>query len=174
MATALLVLLLIEGILLVLWNRAYWPWGIPVFGRRIAVPTAALLRFPVDRLESEMEAKNWTALRFRPLSERTWAFRESFGIRFGWYWRYPPVMRGLLVIDRQRREIRLVGVCNWWALYVVATLILALAIKPAVVPIGVLVLGASYLLQRHRFIGVEAAVRRLTTQCELPQRSGVG
>jgi hypothetical protein len=167
MANALIALVLIEGLLLVLWNRAYWSWGIPVFSRRIAVPTAALLRFPFDRLEGEVAMEKWPTLAFRPLSTRSWAFRESVGLHFGW--RYPPIMRGLIVIDRRRSEIRVVGVCNWSALFAAATLVPAIAVKPAAVLIVAALLGGSYLMQRHRFMAVDAAVRRLMLHCE-PQR----
>ncbi len=167
MANALIALVLIEGVLLVLWNRAYWSWGMPLFRRRIAVPTSALLHFPFDRLESEVAAEKWPALVFRPLSKRTWAFRESFGLHFGW--RYPPIMRGLIVIDRQRSEIRVVGLFNWSVLFAVATLVLAVAVKPAAVLIVAVLLGGSYLVQRHRFMAVDSAVIKLMMGCE-PQR----
>jgi len=164
MANALIALVLIEGALLVLWNRAYWPWGIPLFSRRIAVPTSALLHFPFDRLEGEVAAEKWPVLVFRPLSRRTWAFRESFGLHFGW--RYPPIMRGLIVIDLQRSEIRVVGLCSWSVLFAVATLVLAVDVKPAAVPIVAVLLGGSYLMQRHRFMAVDSAVHRLMMGCE--------
>ncbi|MBN6110264.1 hypothetical protein [Xanthomonas bonasiae] len=167
MANALIALVLIEGALLVLWSRAYWPWGIPLFSRRIAVPTAALLHFPFDRLESEVAAEKWPALVFRPLSKRAWAFRESFGLHFGW--RYPPIMRGLIVIDRQRSEIRVVGLCNWSVLFAVATLVLAVAVKLAAVLIVAVLLGGSYLMQRYRFMAVDSAVRMLLMRCEMQQ-----
>ncbi|QNH15550.1 hypothetical protein HEP74_00673 [Xanthomonas sp. SS] len=169
MANALIALLLIEGALLVLWNRAYWSWGIPLFSRRITVPTSALLHFPFDRMEGEVAAEKWPALVFRPLSRRTWAFRESFGLHFGW--RYPPIMRGLIVIDRQRSEIRVVGLCSWSALFAVATLALAVAVKPAAMLIVAVLLGGNYLMQQHRFMAVDSAVRRLMMRRELQQRS---
>lgn len=167
MANALVALALIEAALLVLWSRTYWSWGLPLFSRRIAVPTSALLHFPFERLEGEVAAEKWPALVFRPLCKRTWAFRESFGIHFGW--RYPPIMRGLIVIDRQRSEIRVVGLCSWAVLFVVATLVLALAEKPAAVPIVAVLIGGNYLVQRHRFVAVDSAVRRLMMHCK-PER----
>lgn len=161
MTIALLALLLIEAVLLVSWNRAYFAWGLPLFNRRIAVPTSALVRFPFGRLQVEVASEKWPELLFRPLSKRSCAFRESLGIHFGW--RYPPIMRGLIVIDRQRREIRVVGWCNWTVLYALGTLIAAVAAKPAAAPIVALLLGVSYLMQRRRFAAVDAAVRRLLT-----------
>ena len=167
MTNALIALVLIEGALLVMWNRAYWSWGIPLFHRRIAVPASALLRFPFDRLEGEVAVEKWPALVFRQMSGRAWAFRESFGLHFGW--RYPPVMRGLIVIDRQRSELRVVGLCSWSLLFAVATSALAVGAKPAAVLIVAVLLGGSYLVQRHRFMAVESAMRRLMMQPE-PQR----
>ena len=171
MANALIALVLIEGFLLVLWNRAYWSWGIPLLSRRIAVPTSALLHFPFDRMEGEVAAEKWPALVFRPLSKHTWAFRESFGLHFGW--RYPPIMRGLIVIDLQRSEIRVVGLCSWSVLFAVATLVPAVAVKLAAVTIVAVLLGGSYLMQRRRFMAVDSAVRRLMMGCE-PQRMIAG
>ncbi|MBB4127304.1 small-conductance mechanosensitive channel [Xanthomonas translucens] len=167
MANALIALILIEGALLVVWNRPYWSWGLPLFSRRIAVPTSALLHFPFERLEGEVAAEKWPEMVFRPLSGRAWAFRESFGLHFGW--RYPPIMRGLIVIDCQRSELRVVGLCSWSVLFAMATSVLAVAVKPAAVLIVAVLLGGSYLVQRHRFIAVESAVRRLMMHSE-PQR----
>lgn len=167
MANALIALVLIEGILLVSWNRAYWAWGLPLFSRRIVVPTSALLHFPFDRLEGEVTSEKWPTLLFHPLSKRICAFRESFGIHFGW--RYPPMMRGLIVIDRQRGEIRVVGRCNWTVLFAVGILIPTITVKPSAVLIVALLLGGSYLMQRHRFVAVDSAVRRLMMTGE-PQR----
>ncbi|WP_369936255.1 hypothetical protein [Xanthomonas tesorieronis] len=167
MANALIALILIEGALLVVWNRTYWSWGLPLFSRRIAVPTSALLHFPFERLQGEVAAEKWPALVFRPLSRRAWAFRESFGLHFGW--RYPPVMRGLIVIDCQRSELRVVGLCSWSVLFAMATSFLVVAVKPAAVLTVAVLLGGSYLVQRHRFMAVESAVRRLMMQSQ-PQR----
>lgn len=167
MTILLVSLLLIEAALLVSWNQPYFRFGLPLFRRRVVVPTAALLHFPFGQLEREVASGAWPALLFHPMADRSCAFRESFGLHLGW--RYPPLMRGRIVIDRQRSEIRVLGLGNWTALFAVGSLVPALAVRPAAAVVVASLLGVSYLMQRRRFIEVEAAVRRLMVDCEPPQ-----
>lgn len=159
MVEVMLALLLIEALLLVSWWAPYWVHGVPLFSRRIKVPTAALLHFPFERLEDEVADPQWPRLLFRPLAKRSWAFRESFGLHFGW--RYPPLMRGQVIIDLRRREIRVVGRCGWAMLFVGVCFIPAAAKAPAGVAVMGVVFAIIYVVQRHRYLAVEAAIRRL-------------
>lgn len=162
MTAMIVVLLLIEFVLLMAWVGGYYRWGLPLFSRRIKVPRAALLDFPFGQLENETTREQWPSLRFHPLSKRSCAFRESMGIHFGW--RYPPMMRGLIQIDLQRSEIRVVGWCNWTVLAGALSAIPALAVAPSGVLVVALLCLASYLVQRHRYLCVEEAVRTLATR----------
>ena len=159
MAVLLLAIVVIEGILLLSWWRPYWAWGLPVFSRRIPAPYPALKAFPFHRLEREVAAEKWPDLVFRPLDKRSHAFRESFGLHFGW--RYPPLMRGQVVVDMRRRQIHVIGRGNWLLMVAVVTAIPALTVAPGGVLVVALVLIASYLVQRHRYLAVVAAIRRL-------------
>lgn len=156
----LLVLLVIEGILQIAWNRPYFRWGLPVFKRRIQVTSTQLACFSLAQVENAVEQTRWPDLRFHPLSEHAYAFRETFLVFVGPV--YPLVMRGHIVIDRRRREIVITGFCNWAVLYMIAVILVpALAIKPGAALMFLGLLALVYLLQRSRFGNVEAAVQML-------------
>jgi len=157
MYATLLALVLLEGVLLVLWCRPWWPWGVTLFSRRLPVPASLLLDFPDARLQADLQSDQWPDLLVRRLDRRSFAFRESFGFHFGW--RYPPMMRGMIFIDVRRRELRIVGRSSWTVLFVVASFIPALAVAPGGVVVVALIFAASYLVQRHRFLAVETAIR---------------
>ncbi|MBJ7516003.1 MAG: hypothetical protein JHC82_07135 [Stenotrophomonas sp.] len=162
MAVLLLAIVVIEGMLLLSWWRPYWVWGVPMFRRRIAAPYPALKAFPFHRLEREVAAEKWPDMVFRPLDKRSHAFRESFGLHFGW--RYPPLMRGQIVVDLQRRQVQVIGRGSWLLMVAVVTAIPALKVAPGGVLVVAVVLVASYLVQRHRFLAVVAAIRRVLDQ----------
>jgi hypothetical protein len=154
-----MVVVLVEAVLMLLWNRRYFGWGVPVFRQRIAAPAAALSDLPFNWLAGEYPPARWATLVFEPLSRDTCGFREALLMPRGPG--YLPVMRGLIVADRQRREVRVVGWCNWSVLLIAATLVASMAVMPAVA-LGLLgLLVASYLVQRRRFQNVATAVRAL-------------
>ncbi|WOB47954.1 hypothetical protein NYR97_11690 [Xanthomonas hydrangeae] len=156
----LLVLLVIEGVLQIAWNRPYFRWGLPVFQRRIPVTSTQLACFSLAQVENAVEPTRWPDLRFHPLSEHAYAFRETFLVFVGPV--YPLVMRGHIAIDRRRREIVITGFCNWTILYIVIVILVpALAIRPGVVLMFLGLLALVYLLQRRRFGSVETAVQML-------------
>ncbi|QBH02112.1 hypothetical protein [Xanthomonas oryzae] len=155
----LLGLIVIEGILLITWNRPYFNWGLPVLTRRIAVTRDALTCFSLAQVENAVEPSRWPELRFHRLSENVYAFRETFLFVGGVY---PMIMRGRIVIDRRRREIIISGFCNWTVvMMVLGFLVPAAIIKPGATLMFAGLLMLSYLLQRSRFISVETAVHWL-------------
>ncbi|TWI04644.1 hypothetical protein IP90_00777 [Luteimonas cucumeris] len=167
----LITVVLVEALLMFLWSRSYFSWGLPVFKQCIAAPAAALSHLPFNWLEGEYPPASWASIVFEPLSGNMCAFRESLLMPRGPG--YLPIMRGLIVADRQRREIRVIGWCNWSILLIAASLVPALVVMPAVALFFVGVLGASYLVQRRRFQNVAIAVGALLeTNKEWPQPIG--
>ena len=167
MFNLLLVLLVIEGILQIAWNRLYFGWGLPVFKRRIPVTSTQLACFSLAQVENAVEQTWWPDLRFHPLSEQDYAFRETFLVFIGPV--YPLVMRGHIAIDRRRREIVITGFCNWAVLYMVAVILVpTLAIRPGAALMFLGLLALVYLLQRSRFGNVDAAVQRLLSTNTTP------
>ncbi|APP75484.1 hypothetical protein [Xanthomonas vesicatoria] len=160
MFTLLLVVIAIEGVLSITWNRMYFGWGLPVFRRRIPASRQALDCFSLAQVEHALDRSRWPELRFHPLSEHVYAFRETFLVIVGPV--YPPIMRGRIAVDRRQREITITGSCNWTMVYIVIGILLPAAIiKPGVTLMFVALLMVVYLLQRRRFISVETAVQTL-------------
>ncbi|KLD71120.1 hypothetical protein [Xanthomonas pisi] len=156
----LLVVMVIEGVLSISWNRRYFGWGLPVFRRRIPASREALDCFSLAQVEQALAQSRWPELRFHPLSEHVYAFRETFLVIVGPV--YPPIMRGRIAVDRRHRQITITGHCNWTVVYVVVGILVPAAIvMPGVTLMFAALLGAAYLLQRRRFIGVETAVQTL-------------
>ncbi|MCS3747630.1 hypothetical protein FHY18_003241 [Xanthomonas arboricola] len=167
----LLVVMVIEGVLSISWNRLYFGWGLPVFRRRIPASRQALDCFSLAQVEHALEQSRWPELRFHPLSGHVYAFRETFLVIVGPV--YPPIMRGRIAVDRRQREITITGDCSWTVVYAtVGILVPAAIVMPGVTLMFAALLGVAYLLQRRRFIDVETAVRTLlqnTTTALIPR-----
>jgi hypothetical protein len=159
MIVGLIVVVLVEALLLLMWNRRYFSWGVPVFQRRIAAPAAALSDLPFNWLEGDYPPVRWSKIVFEPLS------KDSCGFREGGLWAgrpgYLPIMRGLILADRRRREVRVIGWCNWSIAWMLAILVPALFLRPlpALFLLGILLV--SYLVQRRRFANVATAVEAM-------------
>ena len=114
MAIALIALLLIELLLLALWAPFFFRTGIALFNQRIAATPAELAQLSLAGLEHDLPPDTWLCLVLRALPDGSIAFRESFVPSIGR--RYFPLMRGRVMIDARRREVRVVGLCSWFAL----------------------------------------------------------
>lgn len=159
MAIALITLLLLETVLQLFWNSLYFPFGIPVFNARIPASAELRSRLALNSLERDVHSDTWLPLVFKPLPDGSMAFRETFFISTAR--RYYPVMRGLVIIDEDRRQIRVVGLCNWNVLAISLSLFPVIAIMPKAAPMlfALPLFGYSYWVQRGRFQGVADAIR---------------
>ncbi|KIQ28876.1 hypothetical protein VDG09_15200 [Xanthomonas campestris pv. raphani] len=162
MLYVLIALLLIEAVLMLCWNRWYCRWGVPLYVRRIPATATALAHFPLGRIEMTLDDSAWAPLVFHPLSETSSAFRESVWMRLKP--NYAPVMRGVVVVDKRDREIRIVGLCNWSMLWVALMLVQALPVVPLPVLAFTVLLGVIYAIQRHRFNHVSDVAARLLAE----------
>jgi len=169
MAIALIALLLIEVLLLVLWAPFFFRTGIVLFNQRIAATPAELAQLSLAGLEHDLPADAWLRLVFRALPDGSIAFRESFTPSFGG--RYFPLMRGRVVIDVRRWEVRVVGRCSWFALGLTLMLVPIILIRPAASPmlVALLLFYMGYFIQRRRYAHVVEAVRA-RIRSEFPQR----
>ncbi|UID77293.1 hypothetical protein J3U96_11795 [Stenotrophomonas maltophilia] len=112
MAIALIALLLLETVLLMAWVAGYFSWGIILFNERIAASPAMQARLSLGSLECDLPQDKWLRLAFHALPDGSMAFRESFAPSFGL--RYFPVMRGRIVLNARRHEVRVIGLCSWF------------------------------------------------------------
>ncbi|HVJ38601.1 MAG TPA: hypothetical protein VM687_12465 [Stenotrophomonas sp.] len=162
MTIGLIVVVLIEALLMLSWNRSYFNWGVPLFQRRIAAPAEDLSRLPFNWLAGDYPPATWATLVFEPLSATTCGFRETLLMPRGPG--YLPIMRGLIVANPRRREVRVVGWCNWSVLLIAGPLVWGLFLKPVPALFLLGILAASYLVQRRRFQNVAGAVAELVAR----------
>ena len=159
MIIGLIAAVVVEAVLMLFWNSRYFGWGVPLFKQRIAAPTTDLARLPFHWLEGDYPPANWATLVFEPLSETTCGFRETLLMPRGPG--YLPIMRGLIVADRRRREVRIIGWCNWTVLLIAAVLAWGLFVRPGVSLLLLALLAVSYFVQRRRFQNVAIALEAL-------------
>ncbi len=159
MAIALIAVLLIEAFLLMAWAAGYFSWGITLFNERIAASPAMQARLSLGSLERDMPQDKWLHLAFHALPDGSMAFRESFAPSFGL--RYFPVMRGRIVPNARRQEVRVIGLCSWFVVILSLLLLPLVAMRPMVAPM-LLVLPlflASYLVQKRRYAAIVETLR---------------
>ncbi|WP_254057302.1 hypothetical protein [Stenotrophomonas sp. ZAC14A_NAIMI4_1] len=104
MALTLIALLLVEVLLLVRWAPFFFGTGLALFNQRIAASPAQLAQLSLGGLEHDLPDEKWMRLVFHALPDGSVAFRESYAPHFGG--RYFPLLRGQLVVDTRRREMR--------------------------------------------------------------------
>ncbi|WP_295521259.1 hypothetical protein [uncultured Stenotrophomonas sp.] len=159
MALALIALMLIELLLLFTWAPIFFRTGIVLYNQRIAASPDDLKRLSLGGLEHDLPIERWARLSFHTLPDGSVAFRESFAPGFGG--RYFPLMHGRLIIDRRRREVRVIGRCSWFALVLTVLLVPIVLLRPMAWPMLVipLLFHIGYRIQRRRYANVVEAVR---------------
>ncbi|HIE4003991.1 TPA: hypothetical protein ACXNIM_000172 [Stenotrophomonas maltophilia] len=168
MAIALIAVLLIETVLLMAWVAGYFSWGITLFNERIAASPAMQAQLSPGSLERDLPQDKWLHLAFHALPDGSMAFRESFAPSFGL--RYFPVMRGRIVLNARRHEVRVIGLCSWFVAILSLLLLPLVAMRPMVAPM-LLVLPlflASYLVQKRRYAAIVEALR-MQLKAEFPR-----
>ncbi|MFI8718736.1 hypothetical protein ACIGHF_12760 [Stenotrophomonas sp. NPDC077464] len=160
--------MVLEIILALTWNPLYFVTGIRLFNERIPANAAMRERLVLNCLERDVATQKWLPLVFRALPDGRMAFRESFGMNVTG--RYYPVMRGLVVVDAKRNQVRVEGICNWMTLAIgalcVAMPLVVTAAWPMLMMLGLFV--GCYLFQRRRYHGVAEALRE-QMRVELPE-----
>jgi hypothetical protein len=150
----------IELLLSVAWNKLYFSWGLPVYVRRIRVPDNFSWQLPITSMEAGVARRFWPVVAFSGISNERCGFRESFFAGFNLLRvPYAPIMRGVIVLDAARQEIRVAGLCNWYVLFAGAFIFGPAALRDAkLIPMVLILLGGSYVLQRVRFNHVAETV----------------
>lgn len=154
MAFALIALLLIDLVLMFFWNARYFSWGIRIFNQRIAIPADWRARLSLGSLEHDVPHGKRLQLVFHPLPDGSHAFRESFNNRFY------AVMRGRVVVDPRRREVRVEGRWNWAALGIALSILPMMVLRPSSAPMLLMLpfFLVCYLIQRKMYRSVAAVI----------------
>ncbi|WP_256774226.1 MULTISPECIES: hypothetical protein [unclassified Stenotrophomonas] len=158
MAIALIALLLMELVLQMAWNRLYFVWGITLFDRRIAAPADARARLTPGSLERDLATGQGATLAFHRFPDGLVAFRGSFGFAQR---RYYPLMRGLIMVDAERNQVRVLGLCSWFPVAFVLALVPIIALRPSAAPLLLLpvIFVIGYVIQKKQFLAVVEAIR---------------
>jgi len=169
MAIALIALLLVEVLLLIFWAPFFYRTGIILFNQRVAASPAELSQVSLAGLDHDLPIDKWLRLAFHALPDGSVAFRESFEPTFGG--RYFALMHGLLVVDKRRREVRVIGRCSWFALALTLLVVPIMLVRPmawAMLACPV-IFYLGYRIQRRRYANVVEAVRA-RLRSEFPRR----
>ncbi|HDS1147928.1 MULTISPECIES: hypothetical protein [Stenotrophomonas] len=172
MAIALIALMLLELLLLLFWAPLFFRTGIVLFNQRIAASPAELAQLSLIGLEYDLPTDKWLSFVFHALPDGSTAFRESFAPGYGG--RYFPLMHGQLVVDKRRREVRVIGRCSWFALALALLVLPLILVRPMAWPmLGLLlVFYMGYRIQLRRYAEVVEAVRIRADQRSAPTRAG--
>ncbi|MFG3450105.1 hypothetical protein ACGFZ3_16160 [Stenotrophomonas sp. NPDC047960] len=165
---AIVGVMALEIVLQVAWNPTYFGLGIRMFNERIPASAEMRERLVLNCLERDVATQQWTPLVFRPLPDGRMAFRESFFA--GFTGRYYPVMRGMVVVDAKRNQVRVEGICNWMTLGI-AVLCVSMPMVVASTWPMLLMLAMfvyCYFIQRRRYHGIAEALRE-QMRIELPE-----
>lgn len=160
--------MVLEIVLQLAWSPFYFGTGIRLFNERIPATAEMRHRLVLNCLERDVATSDWMPMVFRPLPDGRTAFRESFFTSFTG--RYYPVMRGLVVVDARRNQVRVEGICNWMtlaiALLCAAMPMVAASAWPMLMMLGLFVY--CYFIQRRRYHAVAEALRE-QMRTELPE-----
>lgn len=165
---AIVAVMVLEIVQLLAWNPLYFGLGIRLFSERIPATAQMRERVVLNCLEHDVATYEFIPMLFRPLPGGRMAFRESFFLSGAK--RYYPVMRGLVVVDDRRNQVRVEGICNWMTLGI-AILCVSLPMVAASTWPMLLILGLfvyCYFIQRRRYQGVAEALRE-QMRTELPE-----
>ncbi len=138
-----------EFIISAFWAGAYFRFGVPVYRRTINIKK--LRTGLADELERNQRPGAARPFIFRAISLKEIAFREKM---YGLYWLdYLPVMRGLIHVDKNGRNVQLTGIINWYALLLPVFMFLLIRSSNELIFVAAIMalLFVIYLFQRHRF-----------------------
>jgi len=166
---SLIALLLVETLVRVTWNSWYFTKGLPILVLRVSiVPQQNNIPSPIQ-LDANFKSVWVSSLVFREIEPNAYGFREELGIQF---FRYPPVMHGMLFSDRNNNQVVVKGLMSWFSICISLVLLGYLIQNPEPIIIlttlflFVLLIGIPYWIQYYRFSKViEYAAQMWTREC---------
>jgi hypothetical protein len=131
------------------WNPIYFRVGIPVYSKTLLFEKAAPESLGEDALNDAFRRSLTPSLVFKEIGVGEFAFREKL-FQFVLL-TYTPIMHGRLQISSISREVRVIGLLNWWILAFVSTFFIFFGNDLSFLPFMLLVLGAIYLFQKVKY-----------------------
>jgi hypothetical protein len=147
---------ILELVLSVKWNRAYFTAGLPIFIRRVE-SLRRLDDVSLDDLAQSTATVAGTPLLFRRLGPDAIAFRESYG---GGSLHYHAIMHGVIRARENQPTLDVIGYANWFV--IAGVVVLALWLGRQIVYVAPW-LGAAlvivYFIQSLRYARVAKVLR---------------
>ncbi len=143
------IIAIIESIFSARWNSGYFQWGIPIYSKRFPYGGTADTSIGEAILNEAFKKSFTSSLVFKEIDPNIFAFREKlFEFKFI---TYTPIMHGRLEIDKSTREIKVVGLLNWWIIAFVLTFLIFSGVDISFIPFVAIILGAIYLFQKGKY-----------------------
>jgi len=148
----LVAVAVVEIVLSLRWNKAYFSTGIPIFRQELSAQSPKPELPSSQRMEDRLSKSAFPPLQFRQLDSDDMGFREKAAgawLRLS----YTPVMHGLLRFDRSGARLEVIGFLNWFVLvFVLAGIMAAFSFQaPVFLVFLVGVLALIYMIQAKRF-----------------------
>jgi hypothetical protein len=120
---ALWVAVFADFILRGAWNRMYFTFGFPIFIKRFPIQ-GQFKGIPFQYLFEDEFQNEWVAsFVFKAIDARSYGLREKFFRPH--FFRYIPLMHGLIVFDHDRNQVIVKGMANWATLWLVVYFLLS-------------------------------------------------
>ncbi|HYI11998.1 MAG TPA: hypothetical protein VEK57_23285 [Thermoanaerobaculia bacterium] len=139
---------IIDALLVVKWNRAYFTIGIPIFMRRVERPEG-IADTSLDDLETSSKTAGGAPLLFHRFAPDLIAFRDKV---FGGMMHYIPIMHGVIRHDLAEGVVRVMGILNWFPIAFLVTFAALLGKNVLdLLPFVLFVFGVIYFIQAVRY-----------------------
>jgi hypothetical protein len=140
---------IIEALISGRWNPTYFRVGIPIYSKTLPFEGAAPEALGEEALNNVFRRSLTPSLVFKEIGVGEFAFREKL-FQFVLL-TYTPIMHGRLEISSVSREVRVIGLLNWWILAFVLTSLTFFSHSFEFVPFLFLLLGVIYLFQKSKY-----------------------
>ncbi|MDY6950143.1 MAG: hypothetical protein SWE60_01395 [Thermodesulfobacteriota bacterium] len=143
------IVAIVESIFSVRWHPGYFQVGIPIYCKTYPFNGTADTPIGETALNEAFKKRFTVSFVFKEIAPNIFAFREKlFELNLI---TYTPVMHGRLTVNQGAREIRVVGLLNWWILAFVLTVLIAFSKDMGPTLLLVLLLGVIYLFQKGKY-----------------------
>jgi len=161
------------------WNKMYFTFGVPIFIKRFPVK-GKFKGIPFQYLFEDEFKNEWVAsFVFKAIDARSFGLREKFfRPRF---FRYIPLMHGLMIFDHDKNQVVVKGLANWVTLWLALFFLLSSLnlLKTPLIEIAVpaafiiLVIAVTYLMQASVFSKVGKFAAELCSRKHFLNSGGV-
>jgi hypothetical protein len=156
---SLVLIAIIEAVISGRWNPTYFRVGIPVYSKTLLFEDASPESLEAEALNDAFRRSLTPSLVFKKIGVGEFAFREKL-FQFVLL-TYTPIMHGRLQISPTSREVRVIGLLNWWILAFVLAFFVFFPHDLDFLPFLFVVLAVIYLFQKSKY----DKVGRFASQC---------